>query len=164
MGVHDCSIGLDQRIAQLDAAVRASVRDSPVAQLLCHAPGIGPMTASAALTVIPDAQHAAAFKNGRQFAAFIGLTPKQHSSGGKTRLLSIHKHGDRYLRGLLVHGARSVQRTAAHKDDARSRWLVTLGQRRHRNIATVAQANKTARLIWAMVRYGRDYCPDGLPT
>jgi len=154
-------VGLDQRIAQLDAAVLVTVREHPVARRLCQAPGIGPLTASAALTVLPDVKQAAAFKNGRQFAAFIGLTPKQHSSGGKTRLLAIHKHGDSYLRGLLVHGARSVQRTAATKDDPRSRWLVALGKRRHRNIATVAQANKTARMIWAMVRYERDYQPDG---
>lgn len=151
---------LDQRLVQLDATVHDTVRQHDVARRLSALPGIGPLTASAMLTVIPDAQQAAHFKNGRQFSAFLGLTPKQHSSGGKPRLLGIHKHGNSYLRGLLVHGARSVQRVAVNKDDARSHWLVELGKRRHRNIATVAMANKTARLAWAMVRYERPYQPD----
>jgi len=158
-------VALDQR----DAAVHDSVRQHELARRLSALPGIGPLTASAMLTVIPDAKQAAHLKNGRQFSALLGLTPKQHSRGGKPRLLGIHKHGNRYLRGLLVHGARSVQRVAVNKDDARSHWLVDLGKRRHRNIATVAQANtiktragtsKTARLAWAMVRYEQTYQPD----
>ena len=155
---------LDQRIGQLDSAVHDSVRQHDVASRLSALPGIGPISASAMLTVLPDAKQAANFKNGRQFAAFLGLTPKQHSSGGKPRLFGIHKHGNSYLRGLLVHGARSVQRIAANKDDARSQWLVELGKRRHRNIATVAMANKTARLVWAIVRYERSYQPDWQET
>lgn len=159
-GLYEDLVLLDQRIVHLDEQVKDSVRHHEVAHRLSALPGIGPLTASAMLTVLPDQKQAANFKNGRQFAAFLGLTPKQHSSGGKPRLLGIHKHGNSYLRGLLVHGARSVQRVAVNKDDARSRWLVSLGKRRHRNIATVAMANKTARLAWAMVRYERTYQPD----
>ncbi|MEO6102150.1 MAG: transposase, partial [Pseudoxanthomonas sp.] len=97
------------------------------------------------------------FRNGRQLAAFLGLVPRQHSSGGKARLLGIHKRGDSYLRGLLVHGARSVLRTVAHKADDRSRWLVNVSARRHRNVATVAQANKTARIAWAILARNEHY-------
>jgi transposase len=159
-GLYEDLVALDQRLVQLDAAVHDSVRQHALARRLSELPGIGPLTASAMLTVLPDAKQAAHFKNARQFAAFLGLTPKQHSSGGKPRLLGIHKHGNRYLRGLLVHGARSVQRLAMNKDDTRSRWLVNLEKRRHRNIATVAMANKTARTVWAIVRYERSYQTD----
>lgn len=153
-------VALDLRIKQLDTAVHNSVREHDVARRLCELPGVGVLSASALLTVIPDEKQAAHFKNGRQFAAFLGITPKQHSSGGKPRLLGIHKRGDSYLRSLLVHGARSVLRVAANKNDARSQWLVQLGKRRHHNIATVAQANKTARMAWAIVRYGQHYQPE----
>lgn len=159
-GLYDDLVTIDQRIQQLDGAVHDSVRQHELAGRLSQLPGIGPLTASAMLTVLPDAKQAANFKNGRQFAAFLGLTPKQQSSGGKPRLLGIHKHGNSYLRGLLVHGARSVQRVAQTKDDARSHWLIDLGKRRHRNIATVAMANKTARTVWAIVRYERRYQTD----
>ena len=159
-GLYEDLVALDQRIAQLDTAVHESVRQHDVARRLCELPGIGPISASAMLTVLPDEMQAANFKNGRQFAAFLGLTPRQHSSGGKQRLLGIHKRGDSYVRSLLVHGARSVQRMADKKSDARSRWLVDLGKRRHHNIAVVAQANKTARMAWAIVRHGRTYQPE----
>lgn len=161
-GLYEDLVALDYRIKQLDTAVRDSVREHDVARRLCELPGIGVLSASALLTVIPDDRQAAHFKNGRQFAAFLGMTPRQHSSGGKQRLLGIHKRGDSYLRSLLVHGARSVLRMAVNKnkDDARSQWLVNLGKRRHHNIAVVAQANKTARMVWAIVRYGRHYQPE----
>ncbi|MGH8051123.1 MAG: IS110 family transposase [Arenimonas sp.] len=156
-GLHDDLLVLDHRIAQLDAAVHDSIGQHDVARRLCELPGIGPISASAMLTVLSDEKQAANFKNGRQFAAFLGLTPRQHSSGGKNRLLGIHKHGNSYLRGLLIHGARSVQRVADKRTDIRSQWLVDLGKRRHRNIATVAMANKTARTAWAIVRYEQTY-------
>jgi hypothetical protein len=89
--------------------------------------------------------------------------PRQYSSGGKTRLLGIHKRGDSYLRGLLVHGARSVLRTAVDKPDDRSRWLTNLAARRHRNIATVAQANKTVRIAWAILTREQRYRSNGRP-
>jgi transposase len=161
-GLYDDLVALDHRIKQLDSAVRDSVREHEVARRLCDLPGIGVLSASALLTIISDEKQAAHFKNGRQFSAFLGMTPKQHSTGGKQRLLGIHKRGDSYLRSLLVHGARSVYRVAANKnkDDARSQWLVHLGKRRHHNIAVVAQANKTARMAWAIVRYSRHYQPE----
>jgi len=97
---------------------------------------------------------------GRQMAAAIGLTPRQHSSGGKDRLLGISKRGDAYLRALLVHGARSVVTHAKHKDDRLSRWATSIAQRHHPNVAAVALANKTARMAWAMLRNETDYDPD----
>jgi len=123
------------------------VREHEALQRLCGVPGIGPVTAVALAANVGDARQFRWPADGR----VLGLTPRQHSSGGKTRLLGMHKRGDSYLRGLLVHGARSVQRTASNKDDVRSRWLNALAQRRHRNIATVAQANKTVRIAWALL-------------
>lgn len=89
----------------------------------------------------------------------LGLTPRQHSSGGKDRLLGISKRGDVYLRSILIHGARSVIRTAKLKDDRLSQWVTRLAERRHPNVAAVALANKTARIAWAMLRHGTDYEP-----
>lgn len=145
---------LDLRIADLTRRIERHVASHEPAQRLLALPGIGPMTASALCATVGDAT---AFANGRQLAAFLGLTPRQHSTGGKSKLLGIHKQGDRYLRGLLVHGARAVQRMAVKKTDARSVWLNDLSQRRHKNIATVAQANKTARIAWVILAKGDTY-------
>jgi transposase len=93
-------------------------------------------------------------------AAALGLTPRQHSSGGKGRLLGISKRGDAYLRCLLVHGARSAMRTAKDKDDRLSRWIIDLHSRRHANVVAVALANKMARMAWVMMTKGVDYDPD----
>lgn len=147
---------LDARVEQLTDRIEQQVRDNPHTQRLMQIPGIGPLTASALVTAVGDASQ---FRNGRQLAAFLGLVPRQHSSGGKPRLLGIHKRGDSYLRGLLVHGARSVLRTATHKSDDHSRWLMNVATRRHRNIATVAQANKTARIAWAVLARNESYRP-----
>ena len=117
-------------------------------------PGIGPITASALVASVGDAKN---FKNGRQVAAWLGLVPRQHSSGGKTTLLGISKRGDVYLRTLLIHGARSViywRRSEAERaDDAGCGSL--LG-RRNKNIAAVALANKNARIAWALLAHGRE--------
>ena len=153
-GLRDDLLYLDQRIAELTRRIEQRVKDHEPARRLLTVPGIGPMTASALCAAIGDAT---AFANGRQLAAFLGLTPRQHSTGGKARLLGIHKRGDSYLRGLLVHGARSVQRRAVTKTDDRSQWLNELGKRRHKNIATVAQANKTARIAWALLTRSDTY-------
>ena len=148
-------VALDARIDALSDRIERAVKDDEMARRLLAIPGIGPLTASAlVVTAVGDARQ---FRNGRQMAAFLGLVPRQHSSGGKARLLGIHKRGDSYLRGLRVHGARSVLRTAANKTDGRSRWLLNLATRRHRNIATVAQANKTARIVWAMLTRDEPY-------
>ena len=144
---------LQRNIDTLTERIERQVRQDADGRRLLEAPGIGPITASALLAAVGDARQ---FRNGRQMAAFLGLVPRQHSSGGKTRLLGIHKGGDSYLRGLLVHGARSVLRTAVDKPDDRSRWLMNLAARRHRNIATVAQANKNVRIAWAILT--REQC------
>ena len=93
-------------------------------------------------------------------AAALGLTPRQHSSGGKDRLLGISKRGDAYLRCLLVHGARSAMRTAKDKDDCLSRWIINLQARRHANVVAVAMANKMARMAWVIMTKDVDYDPD----
>ncbi len=119
------------------------------------------MIATALVVALGDPRQ---FANGRQFAASLGLTPRQHSSGGKDRLLGISKRGDAYLRTLMVHGARSALRTAKPKDDRLSQWVVRLAERSHPNVAAVALANKTARMAWAMLRHDSDYQPDRAAT
>ena len=146
--LYDDLVAIDKRVAELTQRIERTVRTSEEGKRLLEIPGIGPLTASALVATVGDARQ---FRNGRQMAAFLGLVPRQHSSGGKAKLLGIHKRGDSYLRGLLVHGARSVLRTATNKPDERSRWLMNLAARRHRNIATVAQANKNARIAWAIL-------------
>ncbi len=115
---------------------------------------VGPLTASALSGVLGDGQ---AFRRGRDFAASLGLTPRQHSTGGRDRLLGISKRGDSYVRKLLVHGARAVLRHVNGKDDGLSRWLKGLVSRKHVNVATVALANKTARIAWALAHNGAAY-------
>lgn len=148
---------LDQRIAGLDRNVTSMAQNAPVAKRLQQLRGVGPLIATALVAAVGDAEQ---FANGRQMAASLGLTPKQHSSGGKERLLGISKRGDSYLRSILIHGARSVIRTAKHKDDRLSQWVTSLAARRHPNVAAAALANKTARIAWAMLRHGTDYQPD----
>ena len=116
--------------------------------------GIGPITATAMLATVGDAN---VFRNGRQFAAWLGLTPRQHSTGGKQRLGAMTKHGDVYLRTLLIHGARAVLRITATRQDAKSRWVETLRRRRPDNVAAVALAAKQARIIWSMLARGTEY-------
>ncbi len=100
------------------------------------------------------------YRKGRDMAAALGLTPRQHSSGGKDRLLGISKRGDAYLRCLLIHGARSAMRTAKGKEDRLSRWILNLQTRRHANVAAVALANKMARMAWVIMARGEDYNPE----
>ncbi len=116
--------------------------------------GVGPLTASALAGALGDGK---AFRKGRDFAASLGLTPRQHSTGGRDRLLGISKRGDSYLRKLLVHGARAVLRHVESKDDGLSHWLKALAARKHVNVATVALANKTARIAWALVHNEEAY-------
>ena len=102
---------------------------------------------------------ASAFKNGRQFAAWLGLVPRQHATGGKERLLGISKRGDTSLRKLLVHGARATIRWVGRKTDRRSQWMRQLVERRGTNRTAVAVANKTARIVWALLTSHQDYQP-----
>jgi transposase len=100
---------------------------------------------------------AGAFRNGREMAAWLGLVPRQCSTGGRSRLLGISKRGDRYLRTLLIHGARSVVRAAERKNDTRSSWIMELKARRGNNIASVAVANKNVRIVWALMTRDEEY-------
>lgn len=145
---------LDDRVATLDRRIEENVRQDPVARRLLTLRGVGPLTAAALAGALGDGQ---GFKRGRDFAASLGLTPRQHSTGGRDRLLGISKRGDSYLRKLLVHGARAVLRHVNSKKDGMSQWLQALTKRKHINVATVALANKTARVAWAMVYHGTDY-------
>jgi transposase len=119
-------------------------------------PGVGVLTATALVAAVGTAKE---FKNGRQMAAFLGLVPRQHSSGEKQRLGSISKRGNTPVRTLLIHGARAVLRYAGTKTDARSRWLQALVACRGMNIAVVALANKMARTCWALLAKGESYRP-----
>lgn len=149
-------IALDERVNSLDARLSTEAQADENCRRLQSVPGIGPIIATAMVSSIGDAH---SFGSGRHLAAWLGLVPKQHSTGGKARLLGISKRGDRYLRTLLVHGARSALRGAAQRDDRCSRWVLDLEKRRGRNIAIVALANKMARMLWAIWTTQRDYRP-----
>ena len=154
-GLQEELIGLDQRIAELDREIEEIARSEPAAKRLMQLRGVGPIIATAMIATVGDARQ---FRNGRQMSASIGLTPKQHSSGGKERMLGISKRGDAYLRSLLIHGARAVMRTARAKDDPLS-WVIRIADRRHPNVAAVALANKTTRIAWAMLSRETNYQP-----
>jgi transposase len=139
---------LDARIAAYDDELGAQARDSEPAQRLMQIRGVGPTTASAIVATVGNARE---FKNGRQFAAWLGLVPRQHSTGGKQRLGRLSKRGDPYLRGLLIQGARSaLQYASAHHDHA-SRWALALQLRRGYFRTLAAIANKNARIAWALL-------------
>jgi transposase len=149
-----CQFGLvNDQVLENDRRVRASARSTEIGCRLMEVPGVGPVLASAMVAAVPDP---AAFKSGRDLAAWIGLVPRQNSSGGKEKLGGITKQGDRYLRQLLVAGALAVIRYA-HKHGTKRPWLVHLLARRTPKIAAVALANKMARMIWAMMMTGERY-------
>ena len=151
---------LDRQVVELEKQIQRWHRESEASRKLAEIPGIGPLSASALVATIGDAKQ---FENARQLAAWLGLVPRQHSSGGKPMLLGISKRGDAYLRTLLIHGARSVVRVAERKDDGGQSWLVQLIGRRHKNVAAVALANKNARIVWALLAHDRDYQADYVP-
>jgi len=146
----------DERVAHYDGQIAQLAAQSEPAQRLMKLEGIGPLTATALVASVGNAQ---VFDNGRQFAAWLGMVPKQHSSGGKFRLGHITKRGDPYLRKLLIHGARSVMSTLSRRDDAKSRWVQQLKDRSGANIAAVALAAKHARIVWALLTKGEAYQP-----
>jgi transposase len=145
---------LDLQVNELESQILLWHRQHEGSCRLAQVPGIGPLTASALVATIGDAK---SFENSRQLAAWMGLVPRQHSSGGKTLLLGISKRGDGYLRTLLVHGARSVLRVAERQAGYETSWIAGLVKRRHPNIAAVALANKNARIVWALLRHDRNY-------
>jgi len=146
---------LGNQVKELESQIKAWHKQSAASARIESIPGIGALTASALVASIGDAK---TFKSGRQLAAWLGLVPRQDSSGGKERLLGISKRGDVYLRTLLIHGARAVlfhrMRQAEHQDG----WLMRLRARRNPNVAAVALANKNARVVWALLAHGREYC------
>jgi len=145
---------LDGRIDEYDTQLKLAARDDERAQRLMTLRGVGPIGASAIVATVGAAHE---FKNGRQFAAWLGMVPRQHSSGGKPRLGRITKAGDAYLRTLLIMGARAVLASAAGRTDRISRWALALQARRGYMRAVVAIAAKNARLAWAMLRAGENF-------
>lgn len=147
---------LDAHIAKLDDQIKQQCREDDRIKRLMEIAGVGPISASAIVGAIGDARQ---FTSGRDLSAWLGLVPKQHSSGGKERLGPISKRGDTYLRTLLIHGARAVINTCKDKVDRKSLWIQSLMTRRNKNIATVALANKNARIIWAVLTREENYQP-----
>jgi len=145
---------LNEQVLAYDRERNHLVKDSAPAQQLMTVPGVGAMTATALLASVGDPKQ---FKNGRQFAAWLGLTPRQYTTGGKIRLGRITKKGDAYLRTLLIHGTRAVLSTIKDKDDRLSCWTKTLIERRGYKRAAVALAAKNARIVWAMMIRGETY-------
>jgi transposase len=142
---------LRSKALEYEREIRLSVRDNELARRARTRPGIGPITASALVATVGNGHD---FKNGRQFSAWLGLVPRQYSTGGKTRLGHITKRGDPYLRTLLVMGARSVLQRAYREGDPLSRWALALQQRRGYHRACVAIAAKNARVAWALLAKG----------
>ena len=145
---------LKEQILQFDRMIRAWHRSNEMSMRLDEAPGVGPVLATAMVATVADPK---VFRSGRNFSAWIGLVPKQHSSGGKDRLGSISKQGDRYLRGLFVAGALAVIRYAKIHGTKHRPWLTALLARRPTKIAAIALANKIARMVWAMMAKGERY-------
>ena len=145
---------LDEKVDAMDKKIERIFKQSPICRRLGEIEGVGPLIATAAVAAIGNANN---FKNGRQLAAWIGLVPKQYSSGGKSTLQGISKRGDVYLRTLLIHGARANVRHIADKTDPRSLWIKNKLETRGSNKTCVAVANKNARIIWKLMISGENY-------
>jgi transposase len=144
----------DKRVNEYGKKIQALHEGNEASRRPAQVPGIGPVTATALLAALGDGK---AFSSPRQVGAWLGLVPKQCSSGGKPKLLGISKRGDVHLRTLLIHGARAAVKAAANKDDSQSRWVNDLVKRRNPNIAAVAIANKNARTVWALLTKAEAY-------
>src|SRR5712691_12687232 len=136
---------LQMRIDEADTVIKKTAGENEACRRLVAIPGIGPITATAIIAAIGNG---AAFKKGREFAAWLGIVPGEYTTGGKQKLLGISKRGNSYLRRLFVHGARTVLQQSAKQSSGLSSWLAQLTTRTHRNVATVALANKLARMAW----------------
>lgn len=146
---------LDKKIQGYDLQLKQVSRSSEVCQRLEKIEGVGPITSTALICAVGDAK---AFKNGRCFSAWLGLVPRQHSSGGKSNLGKISKRGNVYLRTLLIHGARSA--LISGRSTEKGRWAKGLLEKKGNNKTSVALANKTARIVWAMMARGTEYNPE----
>jgi len=147
---------LDEKIVAFDAEFVRMARDDKAARRLLKIPGIGTLNATALVAAVGDAT---AFNRGRDMAAWLGLVPRQMTTGGKPRLLGISKRGNRYLRKNLIHGARAALPYLIERDTPLGRWARALLERAHKNVAVVALANKLARIAWAVLAKGNEYDP-----
>lgn len=148
---------LDRQIADIERRLQTWLKDDQACKAIAAIPGVGLLTATAAVATMGNPK---SFRSGREFAAWLGLVPKQTGTGGKTVLLGISKRGDTYLRTLLIHGARSV---LSHAKDPGA-WVTQLVKRRHSNVAIVALANKMARTIWAVLAHNSPYEKEHVST
>jgi len=147
---------LNGRLEETDTLIQRIARETEACQRLTGIPGVGPLTATALISAIGNG---AAFRKGREFAAWLGLVPREHSTGGKQRLLGISKRGNAYLRTLFVHGARAVLQYKDKQSPGLKAWLSQLSARVHFNVAVVALANKLARIAWVVLATGQLYRP-----
>jgi len=147
-------VHLDEKISAVETQLAGICAANEDCQRLLTIPGVGLLTATALIAAVGDIS---VFKNGREMAAWLGLVPRQHSTGGKATLRGISKRGDTYLRTLLVHGGRSVVRVAHKHQDKRNQWVGAIKQRRGENISNVAVANKNARIAWAVLTKNVNY-------
>jgi transposase len=152
---------LDRRIDALNRELLERARTDAAARRLITIPGIGALNATALVAAVGDAT---AFRRGRDLAAWLGLVPRQHTTGGKPKLLGITKRGNKYLRMMLIHGARAALPWLAQAQTPLGAWLRGLLARAHRNVAIVALANKLARIAWATLRHGGSFEPRGLAS
>ncbi len=155
-------VELDQlviRLEEVDALVKKIAQESEVCRRLDAIPGVGPLRATALIAAVGNG---AAFRKGREFAAWVGLVPREHSTGGKQKLLGISKRGNCYLRRLFVQGARAVLQFREKQSSGLSAWLAQLAARAHHNVVGVALANKLARMAWAVLAKGEVYRPPEL--
>jgi transposase len=142
------------KVEQYDLKIEKICANNPICKLICKLPGVGSLTATAIMAHVGNIK---VFKNGRELSAYLGLVPKQHSSGGKAKLLGISKRGDRYIRCLLIHGARAALFRAKNLSASKANWLKELILRRGFNRTVVALANKNARIIWALMTKGEEF-------
>jgi transposase len=147
---------LTRRIEQLERSIGSYRQQDEQCRRIEAIPGVGPLSSTAVLASVGDAR---TFRSGRQFAAFLGLVPRQSGTGGRVRLLGISKRGDAYLRTLLIHGARAVVNHSSRPGRTAPPWLQGLLSRRPKNVVIVALANKIARTIWALLAHGREFDP-----
>ncbi len=145
---------LDERISWFDREIEKVFRSNDTCRRLAKIRGVGPKTATAIIAAVGDGSD---FTNGRHLAAWMGLVPRQHSSGNRQRIFGISKRGDRHLRTLLIHGARAVVRTSTARNDTQATWIRELQARRGAAKTIVAVANKNARIIFAMLKAGTEY-------
>jgi transposase len=152
---------LERQLGELDRALVSACRADERCRRAAEVHGVGPLTATAMVAKVGNAQQ---FPSGRALSAYLGLVPRQNSTGGKTVLLSISKKGDRYLRRLLIHGARAALRVAARHQDRRSQWALGLMRKSGPNVAAVALANKNARVLWKLLTSGQHFRTQPAPS